>query len=345
VLTARERRGWLAARRRGITGTDIAAILGLNPWRNALDVYLDKLGEGDPTPVNEAMWWGTYLEAGMARRYAELHHLRKGELLRGAAIARAFPARRVAVFGSGPGAQVLVRHRVYPFLLATLDGVVPRLERGLELKTASDHAADEWGLQGTDQIPAHYLVQVACYLAVAEMPRWDVAALIGAGARISGNLALYTVWRNRSLENEIVAAADRFWHEHVQKRMPPAIDGSSSWQAHLARTYQKSTGVVLKATLKITELAGRYREAQQRRQKAEIDELYVRNQLAAALRGADKARGAFGTIGWVRPEAKPATDWEALAKFLHPTSAQLARFTKTTQDGAFLRAWWARGHG
>lgn len=342
MLTARERAAWLAARRRGITGTDIAAILGLNPWRTALDVYLEKRGEGTPATLNEAMWWGSYLEEGMARRYAELHHLPAGALLRGAAIARAFPARRVMVFGSGPRAQVLVRHRTHPFLLATMDGVIPSLERGLELKTASDHAAHEWGEQGTDQIPLHYITQCAHYLAIAELPRWDVAALIGAGARISGNLALYRVDHNRALEAEVIDTAVRFWREHVQKGIPPAVDGTSSWQGYLAKKYARSTGVVLKATARINELAARYREAQGRRQRAEADELLVRNQLAAIVRSADKACGTFGTVGWVRPAPKPVTDWEGVARSLRPTPALIARHTKTAQDPAYLRAWWAR---
>jgi predicted phage-related endonuclease len=341
-VTARDRTAWLAARRRGITGTDVAAILGLNPWRNALDVYLDKIGEGEPTPVNEAMWWGTYLEDGMARRYAELHDLAKGDLLRGAAIARAFPKRRVLVFGSGPRAQVLVRHPVHPFLLATLDGLMPKLARGLELKTASDHAVDDWGEQGTDQIPLHYLTQCAHYMGVAEVPVWDVGALIGAGARIGGNLALYQVFRNHALETEITDTAVRFWREHVLKRRPPAIDGSASWQGYLAKTYAKSTGVVLKATARINELAEQYREAQQRRRQAETDELAARNHLAAIVRSADKARGAFGSVGWVRPAPTRVTDWETLARFLRPTPAQIARFTATEQHQAYLRAWWSR---
>ncbi len=91
MLTAKERQAWLAARRRGITGTDVAAILGLNPWRNALDVYLEKMGQGEAVQANEAMWWGTYLEEGIARRYAELTNLRKGDLLRGSAIRSCWP--------------------------------------------------------------------------------------------------------------------------------------------------------------------------------------------------------------------------------------------------------------
>ena len=43
------REEWLSARRTGIGGSDIAAILGLSPWRTPLDVYRDKVdGEDQP---------------------------------------------------------------------------------------------------------------------------------------------------------------------------------------------------------------------------------------------------------------------------------------------------------
>lgn len=35
---------WLAWRRKGIGGSDAAAILGISPWRTARDLYDDKLG-------------------------------------------------------------------------------------------------------------------------------------------------------------------------------------------------------------------------------------------------------------------------------------------------------------
>lgn len=34
---------WLAYRRKGIGGSDVAALLGISPWRTARDLYFDKL--------------------------------------------------------------------------------------------------------------------------------------------------------------------------------------------------------------------------------------------------------------------------------------------------------------
>ena len=35
-------------RRRGITGTDISAIMGLNPWKSPLDIWNEKKGLAPP---------------------------------------------------------------------------------------------------------------------------------------------------------------------------------------------------------------------------------------------------------------------------------------------------------
>ena len=38
---------WLEERRKGIGGSDVAAIMGLSPWKTAYQVYQDKRGGGE----------------------------------------------------------------------------------------------------------------------------------------------------------------------------------------------------------------------------------------------------------------------------------------------------------
>lgn len=52
---------WLARRRRGITATDVAAILGMSKYATPLDVYLTKR-DGDQKEANYAMQRGNALE-------------------------------------------------------------------------------------------------------------------------------------------------------------------------------------------------------------------------------------------------------------------------------------------
>jgi len=46
---------WLKWRKKGIGGSDAAAIAGLNPWKSPIAVYLDKIGETEPIEDNERM--------------------------------------------------------------------------------------------------------------------------------------------------------------------------------------------------------------------------------------------------------------------------------------------------
>ena len=46
---------WLRYRKSGITGTDAGAILGLNPYRSAFQVYHDKISDTIENMDNEAM--------------------------------------------------------------------------------------------------------------------------------------------------------------------------------------------------------------------------------------------------------------------------------------------------
>ena len=49
------REEWLAYRRKGIGGSDVAAVLGVSPFRTARDLYYDKLGIAAPV-VSDDNW-------------------------------------------------------------------------------------------------------------------------------------------------------------------------------------------------------------------------------------------------------------------------------------------------
>ena len=53
---------WLAARRKGVGGSDSAAVCGLSRYSSPLEVWLQKTGRKPATPDNEAMQWGRLLE-------------------------------------------------------------------------------------------------------------------------------------------------------------------------------------------------------------------------------------------------------------------------------------------
>lgn len=54
--------GWLEDRKKGIGGSDVGAILGVNPYRSRMDVWLDKTNKGGEVADNYAMARGRAME-------------------------------------------------------------------------------------------------------------------------------------------------------------------------------------------------------------------------------------------------------------------------------------------
>jgi len=183
------RNEWLQERRKGIGGSDVAAILGMSKWKTPLDVYLDKTGQLADTPDNAPMLWGRNLEPVVRQHYSDV------------------TGRTVRV------PNEILRHPEYEFMLANLDGVTND-GRVLEVKTA--RTGDEWGEEGTDQVPAQYLLQVQHYMAVTGMPVADVAVLIGGQ-----DFRLYHVEEDPELHGILIEREGEFWNHHVIAGVPP----------------------------------------------------------------------------------------------------------------------------
>lgn len=54
---------WLRVRKHGLGGSDISILLGINPWRSELELWLDKTNQtNESVAENEAMYFGSLLE-------------------------------------------------------------------------------------------------------------------------------------------------------------------------------------------------------------------------------------------------------------------------------------------
>ena len=183
---------WLRERKNYLGGSDLGSIAGLNPYRTALDVYLDKTSDDIACETSPAMRWGTLLEDTIAKEYAEV---------------------------TGQTIEIepnTIYHPSMKFLGANIDRWVGDKEYVLECKTAGFIRGKEWGEEGTDQIPESYLVQVAYYAAICAVPKVDIAVLIGGQ-----DFRIYTYERTKELEDKLIKIACNFWDNHIEKRIPP----------------------------------------------------------------------------------------------------------------------------
>jgi putative phage-type endonuclease len=210
---------WLKGRKKYIGGSDIAAIVGLNKYRTPLDVYLDKTSEDIQEDTNSAMRWGTRLEDVIAKAYAE----DSGQIV--------WEEKKVC------------RHKEYPFLAANIDRWVGDREYVLECKTAGFMKAKEWGEEYTDQIPESYLCQVAWYSAITEVPKVDIAVLIGGQ-----DFRIYTYHKNQDFEDKLITIGKNFWLNHVQKGIPPEC----STLHDISSLYPRGNGKEISSTEEVT---------------------------------------------------------------------------------------------
>lgn len=184
---------WLAARREGIGGSDVSAILGLNPWSSAYEVWLDKIGERDPLKQNAAMRWGHLHEPAMRQAFMEDTGLK---------------VRSVG----------LLRSKEHPFMQITPDGLVE--DGGLfESKTTTGWLSSEWE---NGQVPDHAELQVQHAMAVTGRTHaWVVGLIDGRDWNIR------RVERDEALIADIIEIERQFWTENVLQRKEPALTANA----------------------------------------------------------------------------------------------------------------------
>lgn len=199
---------WLQWRRRGIGGSDAAAIAGLSPWKSSVAVWLEKTGQVEPPEPGEEAYWGTVLEDVVAREFS----LRTGLKVR----------RRNAI----------LQHQQYEWMIANIDREVVGVREGLECKTTSAFNAGEWK---NDEIPAPYIVQCQHYMAVTGYSAWWIAVLIG------GNKFVYKrIERDDELIEQLIELEKDFWENHVMKNVPPEMDGSAASTELVKKMYPEA---------------------------------------------------------------------------------------------------------
>ena len=182
-------------------GSDLAAILGIDRFRTPLDVYLEKRGEGAPVEETEAMFWGKDLEDRICRRWATRNN-------------RKIRRRNARIV-----------HPKHPWLGGHIDRDVVGVREGLEAKLSS---ADDWGPDGSADIPEHYVPQPHVYMAVTGYDRWHVTALLWSFG--PPNQKDYVIERDEEMIGMLIEAGGRFMVDNVRKGVPP--DPTSSEQAN-----------------------------------------------------------------------------------------------------------------
>lgn len=197
---------WLEWRKKGIGGSDCAAICGLSRYNSPLGVYLDKVGESQPLEDNPRMKAGRILEPVIADWFAEETGYKV--------------MKRNSIY----------QHKKHPWMLANIDRWIPGYNAGLEIKNTSEYCKDEW--MGT-KAPTEYILQSNHYMAVTGAERWFIAVLIGGW-----DFQWRVIERDENLINNLITIESNFWENNVLAKIPPSFSHQDT--DYLKERYKES---------------------------------------------------------------------------------------------------------
>lgn len=190
-------------RQKFIGGSDIAAVLGISPWRTPFALWKDKSTprvEGERKRVfRRGQRWEAVVAEMLVESLQEQGH--SVEII---------------------SANKRYRDPIIPFFAAEIDFEL-RLDgaeeiTNCELKTVHPFKASEWGEQFSDTVPIHYAAQAMWGLGITGRNNCIVAALFGAD-----ELKPYPIARDDETIAAMRARAQAFWTQHVITGIPPEM--------------------------------------------------------------------------------------------------------------------------
>jgi putative phage-type endonuclease len=282
---------WHAARRGGISASEIAAVLGISPWVSPFDLWWLKRSSEDSQAENRQMRRGRRYEALILEDFADEH-----------------PEFYV-------GQAVTARNTRRPWQVATPDGLAyeqpctgsladPPMFAGepvavIEAKTGQ---RGEWGEPGTDDVPVHYRAQVLWQMDTLGLNVAYLPVLFG------DQYAEYVVEYDETDVKLMREAAEAFL-ESVREDRQPDIDSHIATSRRLKRLHPELVDEVVDVPATIVrqyQTARRLKKAAEDRMR--LAENRVRGLLGPASHGAvDLGGGEFKRFSHTRTDIKERT--------------------------------------
>lgn len=297
-----------------IGASEVATILGLNPYKSSIELYFEKSG---PKQVfdfdNIAMFWGRELEEqiankwqywdgtpeGMIENYAKKNILRK--------------CRRLNAY---------VQNKAFPWLFVSLDRVINKTksdietinEGSLECKTISGFSANMW----ESGIPVMYVAQLQAQLAACGFDFGEIAIL-----KDGRYFEVYPFDRHEQIFERIINDTKRFFdivkegaanwllhqfaptdelkqqHYAAIEMLAPEPDGSEAYKNYLSETYKNDSTEGIGGGIVELELAKEYTYFGARIKDFEALQMERANKLKAFMKEAGRLDlGEAGSCTW-----------------------------------------------
>lgn len=288
-----------------VGASEISAIVGLNPYKSAIELFYEKVGiKPDYIPENEAMFWGKEGEAMIAdiwqywdgNKFTYIENFRNEQIQR--------KCRRINYY---------VQNKKFPWLFVSIDRIMNKgtanNEGVLECKEISGYAANMW----ETGIPPMYVAQHQTQLLVSELFFGELAI------RKDGRyFDVYPFDRSEEIQAKMLSESMKFFglvksaieqfllaeyapdensklhHMALVDNYSPEPDGSLSYRDYLADRYKDEGYEIIGGPIEL-ELARDYKYFGKQIKGLEALQMERSNKIKAVMK--DASGISFGTNG------------------------------------------------
>lgn len=284
-MTPIERTAWLLGRQKGIGGSDIAAILGISPFRSEFETWLSKTGR-DTTPDedDDRRKWGRRLESPILDDWED----RFGQkLVRGKC----------------------VRHPAHSIIMATLDGSTEDDSIVVEVKNVDI----------TPREPQPYYVTQVLWEMLASGAKTGYLTELVHGNSVTE--FVFHAAEHEARMNDLAQIGLDWWTKHVIGDLPPDPLARDVQKVQMLFPTVDEAAVVHLDDDLVSQLVDAKAELEEAQMKKDGLQTKLEMQMGEAKRGLSKA----GKVSWYGVKGRESIDAKALAAAHPAISAQFTR--------------------
>jgi putative phage-type endonuclease len=321
----------LETRKKGISATDVAAILGLNPYRRPINVWLDKTQPVQDEEPNQRLELGHVFEKHIADYYAH-RHAPDGKWR------RLYAPKTTLVHPNIEWVLATPDRFVFEIPIPDGDGHLPRGLKQLatdgkashlaEIKLVGPYTVKDWisdrevEMDEADRIPMYVFCQCQWQLLVTGYQRVDVPALLGGT-----HFSVFEIARDQKFIDDAMTICSDFRKKYILTGAEPPPDGSAKYTDYMRNKYPgQANAKMLPAPEFVEEMVREYQAlgSQIKECKSKQDELS--QMIKTAIGDSDGIEGDWGKATWRLGNGR--VDFKKLVSDLGISQATLDKYRK-----------------
>ena len=286
-----------------IGGSDVAAILGISPWKTTLDLYLDKI----TPPTGEP-------DRNKARIFSRGKRLEPYVL---------------DVLAEEESLNIVERGQRYidpcGFIAAEIDAEYfdEKLQSVQNIEIKTSFFGKDFGDAGGDDIPVYYTAQAMHGLMVTNRQVCVFGVMIGVD-----DFRVYRIERDDETIAAIRARETAFWHEHILAKVPPEPSSGDD----VARMFAQDSGTSIECDSAILGMFNELVYFKDVKKRAESDIEYIEDKIKLFMRDASA----------LTLDGKPLLTWKTQAtnrfnqrEFAEANPELFEQFKRTSESRVF----------